>query len=65
MTVKTYFGNFTGDKATLNLISLMASHSADLQELRGNDALVKRYSYISDSIYDALDAVGYYDNCKC
>ena len=64
MTVNTKNGKITASKGTLCELSLLASMAAEAYETRGLQALTDRARILSATIYEALDARGYFDDVK-
>ena len=62
MTVKLkYHGKITADKETLNYIACAFMDAAHYNSAQGYNALANKANEDSKIIYDALDAVGFYD----
>ena len=66
MTVKLkYHGKITADKETLNYLACAFMAAAHCHTAQGYHALAKEANADSKAIYDALDAVGFYDVFRC
>lgn len=50
--------------AILNHISILASEASKYEKQIGHDALAEWYENTSNTIYDELRAIGYYDNVR-
>ena len=62
MTVKLkYHGKITTDKETLNYLACAFTYAAYHHTAQGHHALADEANADSEAIYDALDAVGFYD----
>lgn len=62
MTVKLkYHGKITADKETLNYLACAFTDAAHCHTACGHYALADEANADSKAIYDALDAVGFYD----
>lgn len=61
MTINLNHGKITADKATMNYLSIIFSEAANFYQLRNVDALSKEAKENGDRIYEALNALGYYD----
>lgn len=62
MTVNTNIGKITASKDVLNMLSLSLSENADGLARRGYNARAKQDKTTADDIYNALDAVGFYNH---
>ena len=62
MTVNTNIGKITASKDVLNMLSLSLSESAHGLASRGYNARAKQDQTTADDIYNALDAVGFYNH---
>lgn len=62
MTVKLkYHGKITADKETLNYLACAFTDAAYHHTAQGHHALAAEATADSEIIYNALDAVGFYD----
>ena len=65
MTVKLkYHGKITADKETLNYLACAFMDAAHYCTAQGHHALANEANEDSTIIYDALDAVGFYDKFR-
>lgn len=64
MTVNTVLGKITGSKSTLNKISLALNYAAKDRNSVDMIGCANEYKEASDTIYDALDKLGYYNSVK-
>ena len=65
MTVKLkYHGKVTADKETLNYLACAFTSAAYYHTSKGHSALADEANADSETIYNALDAVGYYDEFR-
>lgn len=64
MVVKTSFGKISASKDVLNYIFLMMNEASESYNSRGRSSLSKQSLNDANAIYEALNAVGFYDNVK-
>ena len=62
MTVNTTIGKITANKDVLNMLSLSLSENAEFLANRGYIARSKQDETTAKEIYNALDAVGFYEH---
>ena len=62
MKVNTRIGKIKASKDVLNKLSLSLSESAGSLASRGYKKRAKQDQIVSNDIYKALDAVGFYNN---
>lgn len=55
------YGTIQASKDTLNLLSCALDKASELEGKKGHKAFGNTFSNMSDDIYTALKAVGYYD----
>lgn len=55
-------GKITASKDVLNTIAGAFRYSGELQHIKNRDALANYHGEVFNSIYDALDESGYYND---